>query len=466
MAPAHFIKTRNSVTPFLFRLIDITCIAWVLIVSTSIYSVPFDKNYLLVVVFSCLSFLIFAEMFNLYRSWRDSLFSSLANQTFWSWVGSSVTVQALMFLIPQFEGYPAKFLVIASTLTCITLIVWRYFWNLYLKWLRAHGRNLRTVAILGVTDVAQKLIEEMHLHPDQGFKVVGFYENRSLDRIPSEVREKVIGNFQDAINDAKNGEFDKLCIALPVREDKRINKILYECGDSTVDVHLIPDHFLYNLVHSRVTNIGSMHTISVYESPYLGDNYWLKRLEDIVISSAILCLIAIPMLLIALSVKFTSKGPVIFKQHRYGLGGQHIKVYKFRTMTTTEDGDKVTQASKNDNRITPLGAFLRKTSLDELPQFINVLQGRMSIVGPRPHAVAHNEEYRKVINYYMLRHKVKPGITGWAQINGWRGETDTLDKMEKRIEYDLEYMRRWTIFLDLKIIVLTVFKGFVNKNAY
>ncbi|RME08664.1 MAG: exopolysaccharide biosynthesis polyprenyl glycosylphosphotransferase, partial [Bacteroidetes bacterium] len=168
----------------------------------------------------------------------------------------------------------------------------------------------------------------------------------------------------------------------------------------------------------------------------------------------------------ALAVKLSSKGPVLFKQRRYGLDGQIVEVWKFRSMTVTEDGDNIRQARKNDPRVTPVGSFLRRTSLDELPQFINVLQGRMSIVGPRPHAVAHNEQYRKLIKGYMWRHKVKPGITGWAQVNGWRGETDTLEKMKKRVEYDLDYIRRWSLWLDLKIILLTVFKGFVGKNAY
>jgi putative colanic acid biosynthesis UDP-glucose lipid carrier transferase len=172
------------------------------------------------------------------------------------------------------------------------------------------------------------------------------------------------------------------------------------------------------------------------------------------------------MLFIALAVKLTSKGPVIFKQNRYGLDGKKIKVYKFRSMTVQDNGDKVQQATKNDVRITPLGAFLRKTSLDELPQFINVLQGRMSVVGPRPHAVAHNEEYRKLIEGYMLRHKVRPGITGWAQINGFRGETETINKMIKRVEYDLDYIHRWSVWMDIRIILATVTRGFINKNAY
>lgn len=177
-------------------------------------------------------------------------------------------------------------------------------------------------------------------------------------------------------------------------------------------------------------------------------------------------MLAIPMLCIAAAVKLTSPGPAIFRQKRYGLDGKEITVYKFRSMSTQDNGNVVKQATKNDPRVTRLGAFLRRTSLDELPQFINVLQGRMSIVGPRPHAVAHNEEYRKLITGYMLRHKIRPGITGWAQVNGLRGETDTLDKMAKRVEYDLDYMHRWSVGFDLKIILKTVVGGFSDKNAY
>jgi putative colanic acid biosynthesis UDP-glucose lipid carrier transferase len=209
-----------------------------------------------------------------------------------------------------------------------------------------------------------------------------------------------------------------------------------------------------------------MNTLSVFESPYHGIQNLIKRTEDIVVSSIILCLIAPVLLTVGMCVKFTSKGPVLFKQDRYGLSGQKIKVWKFRSMSVMENSDVVTQATKGDARITPVGAFIRRTSLDELPQFFNVLLGDMSVVGPRPHAVLHNEEYRSKVDYYMLRHKVKPGITGWAQINGWRGETDTLDKMEKRVEFDLQYIKHWSVWFDIKIIFLTIFKGFIDKNAY
>ena len=202
------------------------------------------------------------------------------------------------------------------------------------------------------------------------------------------------------------------------------------------------------------------------ETPFTGTNRLVKRLSDIVLASLILVLIAPLLLAIAIAIKLTSPGPVIFKQRRNGLDGEEIVVYKFRSMRTQDDGDVVQQATKDDPRITPLGRFLRRSSLDELPQFINVLQGRMSIVGPRPHAVAHNEQYRQLIKAYMVRHKVKPGITGWAQIHGHRGETDTIEKMQARVEYDLEYLRNWSLGLDLQIIARTIKVVFFARNAY
>ncbi|ELZ7674439.1 exopolysaccharide biosynthesis polyprenyl glycosylphosphotransferase, partial [Klebsiella pneumoniae] len=219
-------------------------------------------------------------------------------------------------------------------------------------------------------------------------------------------------------------------------------------------------------LQSRTEEINGVPVVPLFDTPLNGINMVFKRVEDVFFSIIILFLISPVLAVIALLIKLTSPGPILFKQIRYGMDGKAIKVWKFRSMKVMENDDRVIQATKNDTRVTKVGGFLRKTSLDELPQFINVLFGSMSIVGPRPHAVAHNEQYRKLIQGYMLRHKVKPGITGLAQVNGWRGETDTLDKMEKRIEYDLEYIRTWNIVLDIKIIFLTVFKGFIGKTAY
>jgi putative colanic acid biosynthesis UDP-glucose lipid carrier transferase len=220
-------------------------------------------------------------------------------------------------------------------------------------------------------------------------------------------------------------------------------------------------------MHGEWTDLNGIPIISVFNTSVNNiTSRTLKRLEDITISLLILMLISPILLAISIAIKVTSSGPILFKQKRYGLHGNKIIVYKFRSMTVQDNGNIIKQATKNDSRLTSIGGFLRRTSLDELPQFFNVIQGVMSIVGPRPHAVAHNEEYRKLIPKYMQRHLVKPGITGWAQINGLRGETEELEKMKKRIEFDLHYITIWSIWLDIKIIFITIFKGFFDKNAY
>jgi len=251
-----------------------------------------------------------------------------------------------------------------------------------------------------------------------------------------------------------------------MKAEHRIKEVLDMLSDTTLTVYFVPDLFLFDLLRAQWRSLQGIPVISIYDTPFYGIDGMLKRIFDIVVSLLILTLIFVPMLLIALLIKFDSRGPVIFKQRRYGFNGEKIVVWKFRSMKVCQDDENVPQAQRNDSRVTRLGRFLRKTSLDELPQFINVLQGRMSIVGPRPHAITHNEFYRKQIKGYMLRHKVKPGITGWAQINGYRGETETLDKMEGRIKLDLEYIRNWSILLDIKIILLTAIKEFVVSKAY
>lgn len=253
---------------------------------------------------------------------------------------------------------------------------------------------------------------------------------------------------------------------MSMSDEVKMKNLIKSLTDTTCSVILIPDLFTFNILQSRTEEVNGVPVVPLFDTPLNGINMIFKRIEDIVISSIILLFISPILLIIACLIKLTSPGPIIFKQTRYGMDGKPIKVWKFRSMSVMENDNKVIQATKNDIRITKIGRLLRRTSLDELPQFFNVLFGGMSIVGPRPHAVAHNEQYRNLIEGYMLRHKVKPGITGWAQINGWRGETDTLEKMEKRVEFDLEYIREWSIWLDLKIIFLTIFKGFINKSAY
>jgi putative colanic acid biosysnthesis UDP-glucose lipid carrier transferase len=326
----------------------------------------------------------------------------------------------------------------------------------------------RNAVIVGISPPGLQLRNKMHQDLELGLEFKGFFDDRAFDRVGLEVvnKDQLIGKVEALSSYVKSNNIDIIYIALPMTSQPRVLDLLDGLKDSTVSIYFVPDIFVFDLIQARIDDVGGIPVVAVCETPFSGLNGLIKRVSDIAFSVVILILISPILAGIAIGVKLSSKGPVLFKQRRYGLDAEEILVYKFRSMTVTENGANVKQATKDDNRITPFGRFIRKTSLDELPQFINVLQGRMSIVGPRPHAVAHNEMYRKVIKGYMIRHKVKPGITGWAQVNGLRGETETVDKMEARIEYDLDYLRNWSLALDTKIIIRTVSLVFKDSNAY
>lgn len=336
---------------------------------------------------------------------------------------------------------------------------------------------MKRAVIAGVNEQSIALTLRLQNMSYASTKVIGFFEDRSISRIAEhtdvdallrgELNASILGEIDGMAEYIKRNHVNVIYLSLPMSSHPRILKLLDDLKDTTVSIYFVPDIFMTDLIQGRMDQIDDIPVVAVCETPFTGFNGMVKRLADILFSAAILILISPVLVAIAIGVKMSSPGPIIFKQRRYGLDGQEILVYKFRSMTVTEDGAQVTQATKNDQRVTKFGAFLRKSSLDELPQFINVLQGRMSVVGPRPHAVSHNEMYRKLIKGYMIRHKVKPGITGWAQVNGLRGETETLDKMKARIDYDLDYLRNWNPKLDMYIVFKTiavVFKG--EKNAY
>ena len=331
--------------------------------------------------------------------------------------------------------------------------------------LKLQGPMQRAI-IVGMNEQGLALASKLKASPYSRIELTGFVDSRSTDRLNPDVPFSVLGNLEQLAAIVKAQRVQLIYLSLPMASQPRILQILDELKDTTASIYFVPDMFVTDLVQGHPGSVCGMPVISVCETPFKGFDGAVKRVSDIVFSIIILLLIAPILLAVAIAVKWTSPGPIIFKQRRYGLDGEEILVYKFRSMTVTEDGGTIQQAQKNDNRITPLGAILRKTSLDELPQFINVLQGRMSIVGPRPHAVAHNELYRKLIKGYMVRHKVKPGITGWAQVNGFRGETETLDKMQGRIDYDLDYLRNWSLKLDIHIIFKTVRLVVKDRQAY
>jgi len=453
----------------IMRLVDFALIYVALWLPTYARGEVWEQRSWAAATIAAVLFMVIGQSLRLYESARGT---SLRAQLMRIWSGWFVAVVPvllfLLFISKQSEEYSR--IVVSSwfVLAPFLVSIWRATTTLALRELRGRGYNRRAAAIIGMTELGEQLALQMEAVPSLGLEVYGFYDDRLDERchpIPESLGQRA-GSLKDVVEAARAGEIDLIYIALPLRAEPRINKLLRELSDTTATVYLAADFLVFDLLHARWGTLGGVPTVSLHETPFYGVDGWLKRLEDIMLGTLILMVLAIPMLIIGACIKLTSPGSALFRQRRYGLNGEVIYVLKFRSMTVTEDGAEIRQATQGDARITKLGAFLRRTNLDELPQFLNVLAGTMSIVGPRPHAVAHNELYRKKVQGYMLRHKVKPGITGWAQVNGWRGETDTLEKMEKRVEHDLDYIRNWSLLWDLQIILMTVFGAGARRNAY
>ena len=335
-----------------------------------------------------------------------------------------------------------------------------------LRRLAAQPENRRTAVVVGAGALGVKVANAFRARGDIGLSFLGYFDDRADQRVDPDAMLMRLGSLRQVAEYVREHGVHEVYITLPLGSQPRIVELLEQVQGTTASVFFVPDVFGISIIQGRLQDMNGVPVVGLCETPFTGTNRLVKRIEDVVLASLILVLISPLLMAIAIGVRFTSPGPALFRQRRNGLDGTEIVVWKFRSMRTQDDGAVVPQATKGDPRITPFGAFLRRTSLDELPQFFNVLQGHMSIVGPRPHAVAHNEQYRQLIKAYMVRHKVKPGITGWAQIHGHRGETDTIEKMQARVEYDLEYLRNWTLGLDLQIIARTVKLVFIDRHAY
>ena len=457
---------------WLMRLLDAMCIPFGLKLLFLWLHIQGSVSDWLLVTLGVIFYYFVAEFNQIYVSWRGMpIYREIQRiGLVWFIAAAFMFMSGYLLLdIPHLHGAMKVrlFLIVLGLLT-----TYRIGLRLVLRWVRRKGRNTRSALIVGAGDVGRRLAAQFLEAPWMGLVCEGFVDDgptQFIDVSLASGRVKplpVLGHTESVRDLVERNRIDRVYIALTMDEATKIQDIVSQLQDTTASVYLVPDIFMFELLHSRMESINGIVSVSIFESPLEGTNAILKRVEDVVLSLLILTVLSLPMLAIALAVRLTSPGPAIFRQTRYGLDGRPISVMKFRTMKVMEDGDNVQQAKPGDERLTPIGGLLRRTSIDELPQFFNVLKGEMSIVGPRPHAVAHNEVYRKLIGGYMLRHKVKPGITGWAQVNGWRGETDTLEKMERRIEHDLEYIRNWSLAFDFKIIALTSIKGFVNKNAY
>ena len=427
-----------------------------------------SKSTIVVALLAIGTFHMLAELFGVYRKWNGIAFTREIFTLLMSWATTLVLLKALGLFTVYSTELSTPALSIWLFVTPVFALAVRVLYRWYSRMMIEKGYNVRSFAIVGCNDLGIQLARNVKKTPSLGLKLLGYYDDRPEERtsaLPDDV-EKQLGKIEDLIVAAKAGEVQVVFITLPMRAEARIRSVIQELADTTASVYIVPDLFVFQLLNSRWSDIEGVPVVSVFENPLFGVDGMVKRVLDLGIATAALTVAAIPMAIIALAVKLTSKGPILFKQKRYGLDGREIDVWKFRSMKVCENGAKVTQAKKNDSRLTPIGGFLRKSSLDELPQIFNVLAGKMSLVGPRPHANAHNEFYRTQIDGYMLRHKVKPGMTGLAQVNGCRGETETLDKMEKRVFFDHQYIREWSIWLDLKIIMKTFLVVFSRQNAY
>jgi len=449
------------------RLLDAGLVAILLPSLCILNGIPYGQPYQVAAVLAAL--LTWAAMgaVDVYRPWRGTSLWQEVRVILSGWL---LVVAGILFAAwaIKFTGHMSR-LVLGSwfVLAPLGLISVHIAERAFLRFLRKSGRNTRTVVIVGAGALGRQLAERILDADWMGLRIVGFFDDDARKQGGEVLGLPVLGESSDVHEYVNKHHIDKVYLALPLRSEKRMRNIFDALQDTTASIFMVPDLFIFDLMSAREQEIGGLPVFALCETPLNGPFGVMKRIEDIVLSGMILLLVSPLMLAIAAGVKLSSPGPVIFRQRRYGLDGHEVLVWKFRSMNVCEDDTQnIQQAGRNDPRVTPFGAFLRRTSLDELPQFINVLQGHMSVVGPRPHAVAHNEKYRKVIKGYMWRHKVKPGITGWAQVNGWRGETDTLEKMKKRVEYDLEYIRNWSIWLDLKIVWMTLWKGFGGSNAY
>lgn len=452
-------------TAFFQRVLDPLIVMGMLYLATLAFGEPFSGYCLVLMI---LAFFVSSAVYqhiDPYRPWRSGRMLAYARDTVSGWC---VTIAVLYFLgsASGMKYYYDERVLLAWAVATPLALVASHIAVRFAGGRRGDASELRSVLVVGANDAGIRFADVCRRHPNLFMQVRGFFDDRCHARWPARLALPVLGQMEDTAAYVRRHNIKMVFISQPVSAQPRIRRLIDELKDTTASVYFLPDVYVFDLMQARFDTIGGMPVIAISETPFMGFNSVLKRGTDIVVSSLALVLLAPLMLAIAAAVKLGSPGPVIFRQRRYGLYGEEIYIYKFRSMTVTDDGADIVQARRHDGRVTRVGRFLRRTSLDELPQFVNALQGRMSVVGPRPHAVAHNEQYRKLIKGYMLRHKVKPGITGWAQVNGLRGETATLDRMEARIRYDLDYLRNWSLWLDLWIILKTVKVVFSRENAH
>ena len=454
-----FHSAPQSITAFIATVLEPAITVFVYVAAMAWYEEPIGRADL------TLCFLVLALTWPGINRFRDRL-SSAAVGILGSWITLLAILLGFGYGTRSLDLFDPNVILVWTVATPLLQLLAVRLGFKAIRQQAANPQNRRSAVVIGASALGVKVARALGQNPVQGVDFLGYFDDRADARVHNDSTGQRLGTLQDAAPYIRANGVKEVFITLPLGSQPRIIDLLEHLQGTTASIYFVPDVFGISIIQGRLQDMGGVPVVGICETPFTGTNRLIKRVSDIVLTLLILVLIAPVMLAVAIGVKLSSPGPIVFRQRRNGLDGEEIIVYKFRSMTTQDNGAVVKQATKGDARITPFGAFIRKTSLDELPQFINVLQGRMSIVGPRPHAVAHNEMYRQLIKAYMVRHKVKPGITGWAQVNGHRGETDTLEKMQARVEYDLEYLRNWSLGLDLVIILRTVKSVLADSKAY
>lgn len=462
------IREHGAVLAWALPLFDIT--AAILSGALALWAASIDTSpeYRLAILLGAIFTPFLFSQVGIYRAWRGHSITEEIRAVALGWAALFAMLVITAALVQAAESFSRMWLLSWFLLGLLFLWAGRSSLRILLRHLRSIGFNHRRVIIVGHGSLIDSVANGMSEAAWAGMDLIGIVSGSQEHGSGVATKDLAqLGSPNDLARIVAEHEIDQVWLVYPLRAESDIENCLHQLRHTTADIKFIPDIFGLRLLNHSYSDFAGMPVLNLTSSPIIGTNRLFKEAEDRLFAALILLLISPLMLAIAAAVKYSSPGPVLFRQQRHGWDGQKITVYKFRSMNVHQEcNGGVTQACRNDSRVTRVGAFLRRTSLDELPQFINVLQGRMSIVGPRPHAIAHNEQYKEIIENYMLRHKVKPGITGWAQINGWRGETDTLDKMQKRVDHDLYYIENWSLWLDVKIIFLTVLRGFFDRNAY
>ena len=454
-----FLYLLWSIVPSLLSAVTLYGVTW-------LYGYAFRDMYVvLMVVVLALCIIVMQSARSLVEQLTTSKMLIAADIAF-RWLILLFLLLTIGYVTQLSEDYSRLILGTWAVATPVLIIAASSIFQHLLRRLMLNTANVRSTVFAGFNETSMSLAAKIQGNPQLCMSVAGFFDDRSTERLGSPSDIEIRGGLSDLAGYVQQHGIGVIFVALPIRHLKRVMDLLDDLRDTTASIYYVPDLFTFDLIQARTGDIMGVPVVAMCETPFHGYRGVSKRLFDVIVSLGALIVASPLLLMVAILVKLTSRGPVVFRQRRYGLEGYEITVYKFRTMNVTEDGAVIRQATKDDDRVTPIGHFLRKYSLDELPQLVNVLQGRMSLVGPRPHAIAHNEMYRKLIKGYMVRHKVLPGITGLAQVNGLRGETRTVEDMEARVHYDLEYLRRWSIVLDLKILARTAIMVFGDKRAY